>query len=438
MKLLIIAVTLAAPLTALAGPAEDIDAKFAEAAKAEKEGDCGTAAKLYREVQTLALMLKADQRKQVDAQAKARLQRTKDCAATCELSDRDKSLFDTAKQAVSEPKRVAELCKQILHGKNTRCKDYAEIRAFCPTLASEGDPCKAMDSGIEREAEALGKTIAEIATKVQKLAGQAQAGGPKSLNQLVGLAKELDDSYDRLFELREATLNCDNMYAGLAARTGEARSSRKRLQTALVGGYKARTSKLLADVNALKKSNDEAQKKIDDLAKFTDEVFLDVLALAEGESLTGNVKIEGKAQPSEAEQQQLAKVLAGDREAVEQLLKERPDYFDTPSGRAGLAKKRDNLQRLSRLLEKYNEQGRGEGLGFSKASDEVRKSLAVIEAVIGSEDAAAAEGGGSGRTLFYGAAGALAAAAVAFFIVRNKRKGPPTGSGGSKFGLLDS
>src|SRR5688572_4122291 len=114
--------------------ATDIDARFDAAQQAERAGDCTTAGEQYREVIALASSLPVKERADIEAQAHARLSRTAACRVSCEVPETDAQLFSVAKtsQANGEHKRVAELCAQLLRGKDTRCKGYAEMAAFCP------------------------------------------------------------------------------------------------------------------------------------------------------------------------------------------------------------------------------------------------------------------------------------------------------------------
>src|SRR5689334_2785404 len=114
----------------LAGAEAEIDELFDAALQAEKSGDCAAAGERYKAILVFADTLQNGDG--VRSLAQSRLVRTEACRVSCEVTDADLLAFQTAKEAVNQPKRVAELCQQILNGKDAKCKGYAEIRAWCP------------------------------------------------------------------------------------------------------------------------------------------------------------------------------------------------------------------------------------------------------------------------------------------------------------------
>lgn len=415
----------------LAGPAEDIDDLFEQAGKAEKDGDCATANDLYTRVGSLAAQLGPEQKAQVNSQVSARLARTKKCLEECTISPRDQKLYDSAKaaQGKGETKRVAELCKQMLHGRNTKCKAYNEIRNFCPQLGEEGDPCLAVPEEVKTEVEGLEQKLDALKGRLQKAVGQAKGGSTKGLDGAVGVLRDMETLYERLFELREIYLQCDNVHTGLVEKTKVVRDARGQAQGAITAGYKSRVGKLLSDIEQLKASNADARQKLDALNAFSNQVFMDLLTLAEGESLTQKVNVEGQAQAGDAPADQLAKVLAGDRQAIDAMTKANPEFFSSAAGRVGLKKKKESLERIDALLNKFAEQGYNQGLGYQKAHGEVKGTLAVVSSMLGSEevsveDEAAAQQGPNNK-LIYGAAVLLALlilAAAALVVLKSKKR----------------
>jgi hypothetical protein len=420
-------------LPVLAGPAEEIDDLFEQAAKAEKDGDCATANDLYTRVSGLSAQLAGEQKAQVNSQVAARLVRTKKCLEDCTITPRDQKLFDSAKaaQAKNETKRVGELCKQMLHGRNTKCKAYNEIRNFCPQLGEEGDPCLSVPEEVKTEVEALEAKLEALKARLGKAVGQAKGGSTKGLDSAVGVLRDMETQYERLFELREIYLQCDSVHTGLVEKTKGLREGRGQVQGAIASGYKSRIGKLLADVESLKASNTDTRQKLDALNAFTNQVFMDMLTLAEGESLTQKVNVEGQTQqqPGEAPADQLAKVMAGDREAIEAMTKSNPDFFATAAGKVGLKKKKESLERIDQLLNKFAEQGFNQGLGYQKAHGEVKGTLAVVNAMLGSEDVTAEDeataAAGPNTKVIYGAAILLALiilGAAAMIVLRARKK----------------
>ena len=416
---------------AAAGPAEEIDDLFEQAGKAEKDGDCASANEVYGKIQGMSGQLGPEQRAQVQSQVAARLVRTKKCLEDCTVSPRDTKLFESAKVAKdkNETKRVAELCKQMLHGKNTKCKAYNEIRSFCPQLGDEGDPCLTPPEEVKTEVDGLEAKLEALKGRLGKAVAAAKTGAPKGLDSAVGVLRDMETIYERLFELREIYLQCDSVHGSLVEKTGIVKEGRAQAQSAISAGYKQRIGKLLGDIETLKQSNADARQKLDALNAFTNQIFMDMLTLAEGESLTQKVNVEGQAQAGDSPSDQLAKVLTGDRQAIEAMTKANPDFFATAAGKVGLKKKKESLERIDALLGKFAEQGYNQGMGYQKAHAEVKGTLQVVNAVLGSEDVTvedeAAAAAGPNAKIIYGVAILLALlilGAAGLVVLRARKK----------------
>ncbi len=406
-------------LSATGAAADDIDKLFEKAAAFEKDGDCTSASEVYTDITGLTATLPAGEKKRIDGMIKARNAKHKKCVEACAVSDKDKRMFETAKTAQQEGelKRVAEICKVLLHSKNAGCSQWAEIRSFCPTLGENGDPCGVSDE-TKNELEKLTKDVEALEKRAGRAAYAVKNDNPKGIDAVSSTNRELDAAYERLFDLRERYFACDKVYGGLKTHATTLGKSRSTLRVALGKAYKAKLDKLEQDLGELQKSKEEVDQKVDKLTQFTNDVALDVMSLAQTESIRSSVKIEGVAQ-SNAEH--LAKVLQGDREAMEQMIKANPDHFDG-QGRTALLRKKDALERLDQVLSKLSDQGYGERLGFKVAQQEVKATLALVNSAMPPE-------GSEASSLPWGLIGAGAAAlalifAFLFFLSR-REKAPP-------------
>jgi hypothetical protein len=296
------------------------------------------------------------------------------------------------------------------------------VRQLCPQLGEGGDPC-GVSAETKAELEKLQKDVETLEKKAGRAAYSIKSDNPKGLDAVANASRELDAAYERIFDLRERYFQCDKVYGGLKLEATTLGKARGTLRVAMGKAYKAKLDKFKEDLDSLQKSKEEVDAKVDKLTQFTNDVALDVMTLAQTESVRSSVKVEGVAQ-SNAEN--LAKVLQGDREAMDAMIKANPGHFDG-QGRESLLRKKDSLERLDQMLTKLAEQGYGERLGFKTAQQEVKATLALVNQVLPPE--------GDGGPFPWGPLGigfgvaSIAAALFFFWTRREKAAGSPEPSG---------
>lgn len=363
---LLIAVPASAPTT--------IDTLFAHAQESEKKGLCEEAGDDYTAILELGKDLEPGLRTQVEAQAKARLARTEACRLSCTLSASDQSLFATAKiaHANNEPKRVAELCAQLLRNKDDHCRSTQAMLAFCPTPPAVVDPCAAPRSvrGDVSNMPARVKTL-------QERTSEAIAAGEKGLDRLAEIDEEIAVTHERIFDLRERFLRCDGIYSGLVARDLELKVTRNDVAAAMRTAYVARLATVSEELATLKGERQGFEQKLHAVSRLNDELMGDVMKLVHTQAFRTSVTVEGIDRGDAAAEAALAKALKGERAALEALIEERPEFFGDASDRA-LQTKREELARLDMMLGRLS-RSNAHGLGFEKARAELKQSIALVD-----------------------------------------------------------
>jgi archaellum component FlaC len=389
----------AAPDTSLA---QDLDAAMAEGREFERVGACERAYNLYREARGAAQNLGDPARRaQLDAVLQTKLYKLQECYERCQPSDTDREVYERARSYESrgQMKRVRQMLKRLLVGKDLKCRFWSEVKGTYDALPlpvdraeAVADPCEVEDD-LKQEIEMARQQIATAREELAKYDGVDAGTVLSKVNDIVALYRQIDDLRVKVFGFREELLNCDDTYQDLLRDTVGLKDVYDTASGIVMQAYQDRVADLDKKVRSFRAKYDQTRKQLDatqaklkdleaqyaDLADFTEELFGDFFDLVGMEVRTpaGSLEEGGVQIPFE----ELDAVLADQRRTLEAMEQRFPEYLHSAAGREGLKRRRLVLEKMKMLLEKFQARGYRGVLGFEKTRIELQANLAILNRV---------------------------------------------------------
>ncbi len=431
----------------------EVDTLIREAAQAEKADGCEAAYVKYKQAgEKVSPLLDKSRAAEIQGIVTNKLDKLEACYRGCQPNDHQKELLVTAKGAAeSEPRRAAQITRKLLVGRSVdRCTFWSDARTFLRTLPNVADemdqdrvdPCE-LSADLTKAIEGAHDAVKKERTEVGEL-NYDRSKLPLKMNDLAELYRNMDATRMLLLELREGLIDCESQHKPLAHDAQTLRESVTLAQDMMTSTYQSQiaavTRRIRAAESRLAEKDDlltaqigeqeRLKKSLDGLSSINEELYNDLFALSQAESVSFSVTVEGRKvdQPIE----EVRALVASEKRVLETLTAKYPEYFKDGVNIEGLKRKKLVLEKLAQMMKRYGSKGDSR-LGYSRALAEMNSTVEMMDKAIGSKGevkptTAAAElnGGASHESngampWFLGGGATLAVAGLTFLRMRSAR-----------------
>jgi hypothetical protein len=394
----------AAPVIPAMGAKDSVESLVREAAQIEKSDGCEAAFVKYKEAGDKISVKAIGRAAQLQGIVANKLDKLESCYRACQPNDKQRELFNTAKEAAeAEPHRASRILKQLLVGRSVdRCVFWSEARTLLRTLPGQAealdkdqaDPC-----AISPE---LQKALAEAREAVKKersAVGDLNYDRKKvkgSLGELAELYRTMDQTRMLLVDLREGLVECDGLSKQLSQDNAALKESIGLAQDLVLGTYQSQLAALSSKVRSAQAAlaqkdelltaqigeQERLKKQFEGLSSLSEELYNDLFNLTQAESVTFSVDVEGRRveQPIE----EVRALLASEKKVMETLSAKYPEYFKNGVNIEGLKRKRLVLEKLQEMLKRFGTRS-DQRIGYSRAMAEIDATLQMMDKAIGEE-----------------------------------------------------
>ncbi|MGZ6142988.1 MAG: hypothetical protein ACXWLM_06600 [Myxococcales bacterium] len=433
-------------------PTNEVEQLVKAAAVAEKADGCEAAYLKYKEAGSKLLQMRDHNRAaQLSGIVTNKMDKLQACYTACQPNDKQRELFGTAKDSVeAEPHRAGRILKQLLVGRSTdRCVFWSDARSLLRTLPGQAealdqdqaDPCAIspdLQKAIADAREAVKKersAVADLNYERSKL--------PAKVGELADVYRAMDQTRMLLVDLREGLMECDSLDKQLSGDSTALKESIGLAQDMVLGTYKdqlAAMSRKVRSAQAQLAQKDELlttqigeqeklKKQLEGLSGLSEEVYNDLFALTQAESVSFSVEVEGRRieQPLE----DVRALVQSEKKVMETLSSRYPEYFKDGVNVEGLKRKKLVLEKLAQMMKRFGTRS-DQRLGYSRTMAELDATVAMMDKAIGispakPEKLAAAEpekesSGSSPLPWFVGGGSVLAIAGLTILRIRAANK----------------
>ena len=430
----------------------EVDALLRDAAQAEKADGCEAAYLKYRQAgEKVSPLLDKARAAELQGIVANKLDKLEACYRGCQPSDHQKELLATARGvADTEPRRAAQITRKLLVGRSVdRCTFWSDARLFLRTLPNVADemdqdrvdPCELsadLGKAIEGARDAVKKERAEVAEL-----NYDRSKLPLRMNDLAELYRNMDATRMLLFELREGLIDCESQHQPLAQDAQALRESFTLAQELMTSTYQTQIAQVTRRIRAAESKlaekdelltaqigeQERLKKSLDALSGINEELYNDLFALSQAESVSFSITVEGRKvdQPIE----EVRALMASEKKVLETLSSKYPEYFKDGVNVEGLKRKKLVLEKLAQMMKRYGTRGDAR-LGYSRALAEMSATIEMMDKAIGDQAAqkpvvaAADPTGGAGSSgampWFLGGGATLAVAGLTFLRMRSAGK----------------
>lgn len=429
----------------------EVEQLVREAAQLEKSDGCEAAYLKYRQAGDRLLQLRDQGRAaQLAGIVTNKLDKLQACYSACQPNDRQKELLATARDSVGvEPHRAAKILKQLLVGRSVdRCVFWSDARTLLRTLPGqaeqldhdEADPCAIspdLQKAIADARDAVRKersAVADLNYERSKVAGK--------LSELTDLYRSMDQTRMLLVDLREGLLDCDSLSKELSQDQAALKESTALAEELVLGTYHDQLASLSRKVRSAEAQlaqkdeilttqigeQEKLKKQLEGLSGISEELYNDLFALTQAESVSFSVEVEGRRveQPLE----DVRALIGSEKKVLETLSSRYPEYFKDGVNVEGLKRKKLVLEKLQQMMKRLGTRP-DQRLGYARAMAELDATVQMMEKAIGTEPqkpatlAAASTSGGVGSGVlpwFVGGGSVLAVAGLTFMRIRAANK----------------
>lgn len=434
----------------------EVEKLVKEAAQLEKSDGCEASYNKYKEAGDKLITLRDQKRAaQLQGVVTNKMDKLQACFTACQPNDKQKELYTTAKDAAeAEPHRSAKILKQLLVGRSTdRCTFWSDARNLLRTLpgqaeqldADQADPCALspeLQKALTDAREAVKKersAVADLNYERGKIAAK--------LPELADLYRAMDQTRMLMVDLREGLLECDSLEKQLTADSTALKESMGLAQDLVLGTYKEQLASVArkaraAQAELAKKDElltasigeqERLKKQLDGFGGISEELYNDLFALTQAESVSFSVEVEGRKieQPIE----DVRAIVQNEKKVLETLSSKYPEFFKDGVNVEGLKRKKLVLEKLAQIMKRMGSRG-DQRLGFSREMAELDATISMMDKAIGikpvekpatlaKEEGAEKEptsGGGSAMPWFVGGGSVLAIAGLTFMRIRAANK----------------
>ncbi len=304
----------------------------------------------------------------------------------------------------------------------------------------QADPCAIspeLKKAIAEAREAVKKersAVAELNYQRGKLPGK--------IAELADLYRAMDQTRMMLIDLREGLLECDSLDKQLVLDSTALKESLALAQDMVLGTYQDQLASVNRKVRAAQSQlaqkdellttqigeQEKLKKQLEGLSDLSEDIYNDLFALTQAESVSFSVEVEGRRieQPTE----DVRALISSERKVLETLSARYPEYFKDGVNLEGLKRKKLVLEELAKMMKRFGSRS-DQRLGYSRAMAELDATLAMMDKTIGVEpvkpatlaELPAAEKESAGPLpWFVGGGSVLAIAGLTFLRIRGANK----------------
>ncbi len=294
---------------------------------------------------------------------------------------------------------MIQILRRMLVGKNEKCAFWKKVRAFLNTIPGEeninenADPCE-VSNELKNEMNAAREEVKRLSQEISKYTKIKSSEFSKKVDDLVEFFKSVEESRIKIFQYREEFMDCDEVYKSLAEDSNLLKSMYEQSKEIIVSGYKGLVSQMAGKVAALKrqlKLKDEElnqikdeytrlKTKFDQLSQFNEQIFNDLFALANIESIKPTAESENKEIISSFEN--VNEIIKDERKVMEAIKQKYPEYFENGINLEALKRKKFVVEKMSQMLDRFKDAPQGQTIGFNKTLDELNATVKMMDTII--------------------------------------------------------
>jgi hypothetical protein len=384
-------------------PSNEVETLVKAAAQIEKSDGCEAAYLKYKEAGAKVLQMRDHARgAQISGIVTNKMDKLASCYTACQPNDKQRELFATAKESVEgEPHRAGKILKQLLVGRSVdRCTFWSDARSLLRTLPGQAealdqdqaDPCT-ISPDLQKaiaDARAAVKTersaVADLNYERSKLPGR--------VSELAELYRTMDTTRMMLVDLREGLMECDSLNKQLTSDSVALKESIGLAQDMVLGTYKDQLASMSRKVRAAQAQlaqkdellttqigeQEKLKKQLEGLSGLSEEMYNDLFALTQAESVSFSVEVEGRRieQPIE----DVRALVASEKKVLETLSSRYPEYFKDGVNVEGLKRKKLVLEELTKVMKHFGTQS-NQRLGYQRTLAELDATMQMMDKAIG-------------------------------------------------------
>ena len=244
-----------------------------------------------------------------------------------------------------------------------------------------------------REQQQLGDMMADRA----HLAGH--------MDEMVSLWRDLDQTRQRIFEMREEFLDCDAVYRPLVEDAAGLHDTFEKSEGVILSSYRGQLDALSKKVRAAQaqlseKSKlldtrseelDRLKKQMDAMGSVNEDLYNDLFNLGSTESINFTTTVEGRR--IEKPMDEINALMADEGKVISNLQSKYPEYFADGVNVEAMKRKKLVLEKIDQMMTKLQKENGNSHPGGQRALDEVGATIKMLDKAIGAKESQAAAAG---------------------------------------------
>ncbi len=402
-----------APTFAAPSSPKDVEQQIAAAAQAEKAQQCEVAYQGYQAALERASRVSDKARAgELESIAQNKIDKLEDCYRACQPNARQRSLFESAQGSKErgEAKRATQIARKLLTGKDQRCVFWGQVKEFLAGMPGQADelandkvdPCEVTPELQKDLDSARSMAHREQQELSELMANRSRISG--HMDQMVSLWHELDQTRQRIFEMREEFLDCDAVYKPLVEDAASLHDTFEKSENLILATYRGQLGSLskkvreaqsqLEDKSRLLETRgqelDRLKKQLDEMGTVNEDIYNDLFNLAGTESISFTTQVEGRR--IEKPMEEIRALMADESKVISQVQSKYPEYFANGVNVEAMKRKKLVLEKIEQMMEKYQKANGSTHPGSQRSIDEIDATIKMLDKAIGAKagDAAAA------------------------------------------------
>ena len=443
---------------AYSGPSssKEVESLISNAAQAEKSSQCELAYQGFQSALEKASRVPDKARSgELESIAQNKIDKLEDCYRACQPNARQRSLFESAQGARErgESKRATQIARKLLTGKNQSCIFWGSVKEFLASMPGQADdlandkadPCEVTPE-VQKDLDSARQAARREQTQLSDLmADRARLSG--HMDEMVSLWHELDQTRQRIFEMREEFLDCDAVYKPLVEDAANLHDTFQKSEGVILAQYRGQLDAMSKKVRAAQaqlaeKSKlldtrseelDRLKKQMDALGTVNEDLYNDLFNLGSTESVSFTTTVEGRR--IEKPMEEINALMADEGKVVSTLQSKYPEYFADGVNVEAMRRKRLVLEKIQQMMQKMQAQNGNSHPGGQRAIDEVAATIKMLDKAIGAKgtqpvvagEAKEETSGGGVPTWLFILGGVLAIGGFVFWRIKSSGSDERTG-----------
>jgi hypothetical protein len=385
---------------------KEVESLISNAALAEKSSQCELAYHGYQSALEKASRVPDKARSgELESIAQNKIDKLEDCYRACQPNSRQRSLFESAQGAKErgESKRATQIARKLLTGKNQSCIFWGSVKEFLASMPGQADDLandKADPCEVTPEVQKDLDSARQAARREQTQLGDLMADRARlssHMDEMVSLWHELDQTRQRIFEMREEFLDCDAVYKPLVEDAANLHDTFQKSEGVILAQYRGQLDAMskkvraaqsqLAEKSKLLDSRsdelDRLKKQMDALGTVNEDLYNDLFNLGSTESVSFTTTVEGRR--IEKPMEEINALMADEGKVVSTLQSKYPEYFADGVNVEAMRRKRLVLEKIQQMMQKMQAQNGNSHPGGQRAIDEVAATIKMLDKAIGAK-----------------------------------------------------